>query len=122
MPKGMKVKFLRNFEGEGVNRITPRRLYEGYQKGVTEISQKSLMSKLKLTGLVVRDVELTKRKYSHPNATAFTHNTTTVIIITTSATKTQATTLYSTANTTYTAIKAKDITVKNLGYIETKQN
>ena len=76
--------------------------------------------KLKLTGLVVRDVELTKRKYFHPNATASTHATTTVTIITTSitttATKAQATTI------TSTAIKAKDIIRKNLGYIETKWN
>jgi len=42
---------------------------------------------LKLTGLVVRDVELTRRKYFHPNATASTHTTTAVTIITTTATK-----------------------------------
>ena len=38
--------------------------------------------KLKLTELVVRDVELTKRKYLHPNATGFTHTTTTTVTIT----------------------------------------
>ena len=40
--------------------------------------------RLKLIGLVMRDVELAKRKYLHPNATASTHTTATVTIITTS--------------------------------------
>ena len=44
--------------------------------------------KFRLTGLFVRDVELTKRKYLHPNATASTHTTDTVTIITTSITTT----------------------------------
>ena len=69
-----------------------------------------LYVKLKLTGLVVRDVELTKRKYFHPNTTASTHTTTTITIITTSitttATKTEATTIKSTANTNSTAINS----------------
>ena len=48
--------------------------------------------KLKLTRLVVRDVELTKRKYFHPNTTVSTHTSTTITIITTyiTATATQA--------------------------------
>ena len=40
--------------------------------------------KLKLTGLVVRDVELIKRKFLHPNATTSIHTTATVTIITAS--------------------------------------
>jgi hypothetical protein len=36
---------------------------------------------LKLTRLVVGDVELTKMIYLHPNATAFTHTTSTATII-----------------------------------------
>ena len=36
----------------------------------------------------MRDVELTKRKYLHPNVTASAHATTTVTIITTSITTT----------------------------------
>ena len=44
--------------------------------------------KLKLTGLVVRDVELTKRKYLHHNGTISTHTTATFTIITTSITTT----------------------------------
>ena len=39
--------------------------------------------KLKLTGFAVKDVELTNRKYLHPNATASTHTTTSVTIIAT---------------------------------------
>jgi hypothetical protein len=39
---------------------------------------------LKLTGLAVRGVELTKRKHLHINATAYTHTTAIVTIITTS--------------------------------------
>jgi hypothetical protein len=69
--------------------------------------------------LVVRDVELTKRKYLHPNATASTHTTTAVTIIitsvTTTATKAEGTTFNSTATT---AIKMKNITAKNVGFIE----
>ena len=67
--------------------------------------------KLKITGLVVRDVERTKRKYLYPTATAFTHTNTTVNIITTSitttATKAKATNINFTATTTTaTAITA----------------
>ena len=75
--------------------------------------------KLQLTGLVVRDVGLTKRKYFQPNVTACTHTTATVTIITTSvttsATKGLATTINSTANATSTIIKAKYIKVKIFG-------
>ena len=42
--------------------------------------------KLELTGLVLRGVELTKRKYLHPNATASTRTTATATVITTSTT------------------------------------
>ena len=55
-----------------------------------------LCVKLKLTGFVVRDAELIKRKYLHPHANASTH-------------------INYTASTT-TAIKTKDIKAKNLGY------
>ena len=40
--------------------------------------------------LVVRDVELTKRKYLHPNAAASTHTIATVTVITASITTTAA--------------------------------
>jgi len=66
--------------------------------------------KVKLTGLVVRDVELTKRKCLLPNSTASTHTTTTVTIITTSIT------------TTATFVKSEDIKVKIWGIIETVWN
>jgi len=39
--------------------------------------------KLKLTGLHLRNVELTKRKYVHCNATASTHTTAAATIFTT---------------------------------------
>jgi len=42
--------------------------------------------KVKITELVVRDVQLTKRKYLHPNATASTRTTATATVITTSTT------------------------------------
>ena len=63
--------------------------------------------KLKLTGLV-RDVELTKRKYLDPDATASTHIPATVTIFTSSITT--------------AATKAKGINGKNLGYTETVRN
>ena len=81
--------------------------------------------KLKLSGLVVRVYELSKGKYLHPNATASTHTTATVIVITTfittTATKASAITIISTATTT-TAIKTKYIKTKDLGYIESVRN
>ena len=66
--------------------------------------------KLKLTGLVVEDVELTKRKYLHPNATASTHTTPTIITTstTTKTTKAKITTIKSTATTKTMGIKAKN--------------
>ena len=80
--------------------------------------------KLKLTGLVVRDVELTKRKNLHLSATVSTHTAATIFTtsITTTATKAQGNIINSTANTTSTAVKAKDIKVKNLICIVTKWN
>ena len=82
-----------------------------------------LCVKLKLGQLVVRNLELTRRKYLYPNATASTHTTATLAIITTSitttATKAKATTTNSTAPTTTTAIKTKHIKAKNLECIET---
>ena len=79
---------------------------------------------LKLAGLVVRDFELTKRKYLHPNDTASTHTTATVTIITASVTTTVTKALATTTNSTTitTAIKTKDIKGKILGYIETAWN
>ena len=91
--------------------------------------------KLKLIDLVVRDVELIKRKYFHPNATASTHTIATVTIatasthtiatvtiatasITTTATKAYATTINIEATTTANTIKTKDIKAKILGYTE----
>ena len=72
--------------------------------------------------LFARDVELTKRTYLHPDATASTYTTATAIIIatsiTTTATKGLAATINSTATTT-AAIMTRDIMVKKLGYVET---
>ena len=68
----------------------------------------------KLTGLVVGEVELTKRQYLHRIATAPTHTATTATIIATSkattATKNEATTINSTASATTT--KTKNIKAK----------
>ena len=79
--------------------------------------------KLKLTGLIVGDVELTKRKYLHPNTTASPHTAT---IFTTSnaatATEAKATTVNSTATSTTSATKTKGIQPKIFGYIETVWN
>ena len=50
--------------------------------------------KLKPTGLVLGDVELTKRQYLHPNTVASTH-----ITAITTATNSKATTINSTATT-----------------------
>ena len=87
MPKGMKVKFPRNFEGEGeLNHNMP--FVFMLSKGCnSNILGTVWCVKLKLTGPVVRDVEQIKSKCLHPNATASTQTTTTVTIITTAATK-----------------------------------
>ena len=78
--------------------------------------------KLKLTGLVVKEVKLPKRKFLCPNAADSTLATRTVTIFTTSITtaaiKAQASTINFTATTT-TAITTKGIKAKNLWYIET---
>ena len=120
MPKGMKVKFSRNFEGEEeLNQSTPSvcRLSDGCSSNILGTVW---CVKLKLTGVVVRDVVLTKRKYLHPNATAFTH---TIAIITTSITTT-STKAYATSNnsTATSVIKTEDIKAKNFGYTETVWN
>jgi hypothetical protein len=84
MPKGMKVKFSRNFEGgDELNQNMPSmcRLSKGCSSNILGTVW---CVKLKLIGLVERDVELTKRKYLHPNVTASTPNTATLTIITTS--------------------------------------
>ena len=47
-----------------------------------------LRLKLKLTGLVFRDIELTKGKYLHSNTTDSTHTTAIVTIFTASITTT----------------------------------
>ena len=69
-------------EGE-LNHNTPSvcRLSKGCNNNILGIVW---FVKLKLTRLVVRDVELTKRKYLHYNATTSTHTTTTATIVTTS--------------------------------------
>ena len=88
MPKVMKVKFSRNLEGKDElnhNTVSLCRLSKGCNSNILGTVW---CVKLKLTGLVVRDVELTKRKYLHPNATASTHTTATVTIITSSITTT----------------------------------
>ena len=74
--------------------------------------------KLKYTELVVGDVDLTKRQYLYPNATA---STITAITIAATATKAKATTSSTTiiTNTDTTATKAKGIKTIKLGNIET---
>ena len=65
MPKGMKVKFSRNFEGEGeLNHNAPSvcRLSKRCNRNILGTVW---CVNLKLTGLVVTDVKLTKRKYYH---------------------------------------------------------
>ena len=100
MPKTTKVKFSRYFEGEDkLNQNTPSvcRLSKGCNSNILGTVW---FVKLKLIGLFVKDVELTKRKYLHPNATASTHTTA----------------------TTTTAIKTENIKAINLIYIETVWN
>ena len=81
------------------------------------------MCEVKTTGLVVRGVELIKRKYVHPNATASIHTTTVVTIITHSITTAVTKALTTKMNFIATiATKIKDINVTNLGYIETVCN
>ena len=89
--------------------------------------------KLKLTTLVVGDLELTKRQYLHHNTTASTPTTTTTITAntiitatTTTATKAKTTTINSTptattitTGATNTTNKPKGIKAKILGNIVT---
>ena len=78
---------------------------------------------MKLTRLVVGDVELTKRQYWYHNATASTPRTTSTANIIISATKAKTTTINCAATTMTTgataiAAKAKGIKAKILGNIE----
>ena len=68
--------------------------------------------KLEPTGLVLWDVEITKRKYSHTDATTSTDTATIINTSITTAKKAKATTISSIAITTIAAIKTKRITVK----------
>jgi len=82
------VGYSRNFEGEGeLNHNMPSvcRLSKGCNSSILGTVW---CVKLKLTRLVVRDVELTMRKFLHPIATAPAHTTTTVTIIASSITTT----------------------------------
>ena len=67
MPMGMKEKFSRIFEEDyELNQDRPSvcRLSKECNSNILGTVRRV---KLKLTGLVVRDVELTKRKYLHSN-------------------------------------------------------
>ena len=83
----MKVTFSRNFEGGGggdelnQNGFSILRLPYGCKSNILGTFW---CVNLKLTGLVVRDVELARRKYLRPIAAASTHTTAIVTIITTS--------------------------------------
>ena len=85
MPKGMKVKFSENIEGgRWTESNTPSvcRLSKGRINNTWGIDW---YVKLKLTGLVVGDAELTKKWNLYPYATASTHTTATATTITTAA-------------------------------------
>jgi hypothetical protein len=74
-PKGMKGIFSSFFFGGGGelnhNTLSVCRLSKGRY---TNILRTVWFVKLKLTGLVVGDVELTKSKYLHPSVTVSTHS------------------------------------------------
>ena len=96
VPKDLKVKSSWNIFWEEVNLIS-------------------------LTGLVMGNIELTKRNYLRPIITASAHATNatiTITSITTIAVRAKATTINSNANTTTASTKTKHIKVKNLGYIK----
>ena len=81
MPKGMKLKLSRDLKGEGeLNHNAPSvcRLSKGCNNYILGTVW---YVNLKLAGLVVRDVELTKRKYLYPNATASTHSTIILLLV-----------------------------------------
>ena len=106
IPKGVKVKFLRNFLffGGGGGELSQKmpsvyRLSEGCN---TNILGTVWCEKLKLTGLVEGGVEITKRKYLHPFDTASTPSNTTTI-------KAKATGINYTATTTTATSKTKGI-------------
>ena len=120
MLKGMRMKSSKYFEGEGkINHNTPLscKLSKRRQHNILGTDW---CVKLKQKRACSGDIELTKRKYFHPNATVSTHATTTTAnIITTSttvtATKAKFTTINSAANTTAAAIKAEGIKGEDLG-------
>jgi hypothetical protein len=125
--KGIKVKFSGNFGRESeLNHITPSvcRLSKG---DISNFLGTVWCVKLKLTGLVVGGVELTKRRYLHFDTTFSTlttaTTTATIIAATTTATKTKAGTINSTTTiittgTTTMASKAKGNMVKNFGILK----
>jgi len=86
MPRAMKGTFSVSFEGGPeltYKTSSVCRLSNGCNSNILGTVR---CVKLKLTGLDVRDVELTKTKYFQPNTAASTHTTTTVTIITTTIT------------------------------------
>ena len=87
MPKDMKVKFSRNFEGEGERNHNTPSVCSLSKVCNSNVIETTWCVKLKLTGFVVRDVEQTNEKKLHPNATASTHSTTIFTFMTTTATK-----------------------------------
>ena len=88
MPKGMKGKISKKMRGKCEPNQNTSSVCRWSKECNSNILGTVWCVELKLTGLVVRNVELTKRKYLHPNATASTHTTATVTIIITSITTT----------------------------------
>jgi hypothetical protein len=86
MPKGMKVEFSVDFEKGRLTESEKALLIQVVQRCNSNILGIVWWGKLKLTGIVVRDVKLTKRIYLQPASTASTHTTSTVARITTSIT------------------------------------
>ena len=132
MPKGVKVKFseniCENFSCTENNLPFVCRLSKGH---LSNIPGTVSCVKLKLTIIVVGDVELTKRKYLHHNTSASTPTSTTTAIIiitatTATATKAETPNINSTQNATIittdaatTTDKPKDIKANILGNIVT---
>ena len=90
MPKGTKMKFSRNFDGGRRNESEHTLCMQVVKKVKQQYLRTVWCVKLKLTRLVVRHVELTKRKYLHPNANTSTHTTVTMITTSVSTTATKA--------------------------------
>ena len=97
MTKGMKVKFSGNIEGNGELNRNKLSVW-AFLKGVSQqyLRNGIWYPKLKLTGLIVGEVELTQRQYLYLNATAYSHTTATTI---TTAAKAKGTAIYSAATT-----------------------